>query len=132
MTDRYIAVFHIRDDDRRRWWVIDTKPTKTAECGTTVAECLGEGKALEVARALNRGADVEAAVDAVTTTDAVGNQRTITFERPTYAGGGVRIPRQAIDVLLARLPPFRESWTDEERIAVDSIHAAIRAEEEPF
>jgi hypothetical protein len=71
VSDRFIAAFHMRDDDRRRWWVIDTQPSPEAKVGTTVAECLGEGKALEVARALNRGADVEAAVEAVTTPTTV-------------------------------------------------------------
>jgi hypothetical protein len=50
VSDRFIAAFHMRDDDRRRWWVIDTQPSPEAKVGTTVAECLGEGKALEVAR----------------------------------------------------------------------------------
>lgn len=125
MSDRYIAAFHMRDDDRRRWWVIDTKPTPEAKSGTTVAECLGEGKALEVARALNRDADVEGAVVAVT--DAQGIQRTITFE-PTTIRVTEADARRLAHYLQSETPM---PWPADIGDIVARIHVAL-ADLEPF
>lgn len=58
MPDRYVPVLYIREDDRRRWLVIDLHPSATADTGTTVATCSGDSAAIRIAQALNGGDDV--------------------------------------------------------------------------